>query len=381
MMALFSSSHSSVFFSSSLNNPVLLSASKDFPSSFFFCNKTPSKTLHITFKNPTTEKSTFPSLIPFSSLSEPTPEPDNEPTQKPSPDPNANPTPTPISITDEWGEKIEPEPEPEYPKDSDADPPKDDDEWEEEYVAVENGSAAKGTGVVLEKDDRLGDLKRCLVDTVYGTNFGFQASSEVRGEVLELVNQLEAVNPIQAPVDATGILDGNWVLLYTAFSELLPLLAVGTMPLLKAESISQAIDTSNLSIVNSITLSSPFATFSFSASATFEVRTPSRIQVEFKEGTLQPPEIKSSIDLPANLDLFGQNINLSPVQQSLNPLQEVVSNISRTISGQPPLKVPIPGNQSRSWLLITYLDKDLRISRGDGGLFVLVKEGSPLLDQ
>lgn len=103
-------------------------------------------------------------------------------------------------------------------------------------------------------------------------------------------------------------------------------------------------------------------------------------KVEFKEGSLQPPEIKSSIDLPGNVNLFGQNINLTPVQQSLNPLQEVVSNISRTISGQPPLRVPIPGNQSRSWLLITYLDNDLRISRGDGGLFVLVKEGSPLLD-
>jgi hypothetical protein len=48
------------------------------------------------------------------------------------------------------------------------------------------------------------------------------------------------------------------------------------------KSISQTIDSSNLSIVNSTTLSSPFATFSFSASATFEVRTPSRIQVLLK---------------------------------------------------------------------------------------------------
>ena len=103
-------------------------------------------------------------------------------------------------------------------------------------------------------------------------------------------------------------------------------------------------------------------------------------QVEFKEGTLQPPEINSNIDLPGNIDLFGQKINLSPVQQSLNPLQEAAANIGRAISGQPSLKVPIPGNQATSWLLITYLDEDLRISRGDGGLFVLAKEGSPLLE-
>ncbi|KDP30383.1 hypothetical protein JCGZ_17112 [Jatropha curcas] len=382
-MSLLSSSHSSLFFVSNLNDRPLLSYSKSSPS-LFFSNRL-SKIHHFSFKSPT--RRTFPSLISFSSLSEPTPEPEPEPdpdpnlSQNPNPDPNSSPGSTPLSITDEWGEKIEPNTESDYPKYADADPPVRDDEWEEEYAAAGNGSTSQSTGVVVEKDDNVGDLKRILVDTVYGTNFGFQASPEIRAEVLELVNQLEAMNPTQTPVDAAEVLDGNWVLLYTAFSELLPLLALGATPLLKVERISQAIDTSNLSIVNSTTLSSPFATFSFSASASFEVRSPSRIQVEFKEGTLQPPEIKSSIDLPENLDIFGQKINLSPVQQSLNPLQEVAANIARTISGQPPLKIPIPGSRTRSWLLITYLDDDLRISRGDGGLFVLVKEGSPLLNQ
>lgn len=109
------------------------------------------------------------------------------------------------------------------------------------------------------------------------------------------------------------------------------------------------------------------------------------LQVEFKEGSLQPPAIKSTIDLPKKVDILGQQIDLSPVggivQQSLNPLQEAVASIARAISGQPPLKIPIPSGRDKSWLLITYLDKDFRISRGDGGLFVLAKEGSPLLDQ
>ena len=96
---------------------------------------------------------------------------------------------------------------------------------------------------------------------------------------------------------------------------------------------------------------------------------------------MQPPEVKSSIDLPGYLDIFGQRIDLSPVQQALNPLQEVVVNVARTISGQSPLKVTIPGERTKSWLLTTYLDKYLRISRGDGGHFVLAKEGSPLLYQ
>lgn len=287
-------------------------------------------------------------------------------------------------IVDEWGEKSEPDTEPPT-KLSDADPPKDEDEWggvgsggADGYVLSGNGSASTST---VEGEDELLELKRCLVDTVYGTDFGFRASAEVRAEVSELVNQLEAANPTPAPMEAVDVLDGNWVLLYTASSELLPLLAVGTTPVAKVERICQAIKTSIGTIENSVTISSPFATFSFSANASFEVRTPSRIQVEFKEGTFQPPGIKSSIDLPENVDIFGQSINLSPLQQSLNPLQDAVVSIARAISGQPPLKVPIPGERTKSWLLTTYLDKDLRISRGDGGLFVLAKEGSPLIEK
>ncbi|KAI5601943.1 hypothetical protein BDE02_01G125000 [Populus trichocarpa] len=368
-MALFFTSHSSLFLSPSSsispNNPFPLSKSPQLPSLSFSCKS--SKTLR--FHPRITKQPRFPTHLTRTSSSVPSSDPDPEP------------NPTPVSITDEWGEKAEPEPE--YPKDADSDPPRNDDEWGEQFVAAGNGTAAApstSSAVVVEKDGRIEDLKRCLVDTVYGTEFGFRATPEIRAEVLELVNQLEAVNPTSAPVDATGVLDGKWVLVYTASSELLPLLAAGATPLVKVKSISQTIDSSNLSIVNSTTLSSPFATFSFSASATFEVRTPSRIQVEFKEGTLQPPEINSNIDLPENVELFGQKINLSPVQQSLNPLQEAAANIGRTISGQPPLKVPIPGKQASSWLLITYLDEDLRISRGDGGLFVLAKEGSPLLE-
>lgn len=57
------------------------------------------------------------------------------------------------------------------------------------------------------------DIKKCLVDTVYGSELGFRASGEERAEVLELVAQLEGLNPTPAPIDAVEVLDGNWVLL------------------------------------------------------------------------------------------------------------------------------------------------------------------------
>ncbi|XP_052169582.1 probable plastid-lipid-associated protein 3, chloroplastic isoform X2 [Oryza glaberrima] len=273
-------------------------------------------------------------------------------------DPSASGNSRPVPVTDEWGEPGVPEPQ----STSAADPPTNDDEW--------GGDPAPPPPLppVPEEDneeERREELKRCLVDTVYGSDLGFRASSEVRGEVLELVTQLEATNPTPEPVQATHLLAGNWILIYTAYSELLPILAVGAAPLFKVDEISQEIDTNSMTIVNASTISSPFTSFSFSATASFDVQSPSRIEVQFKEGSFQPPKISSSVDLPAEVDIFGQKISLGPVQQVLNPLQQAFASIAGSISGQPPLKLPIPGNnRARSWLLTTYLDKDLRISRG-----------------
>ncbi|KAL7608970.1 hypothetical protein Lser_V15G11966 [Lactuca serriola] len=66
---------------------------------------------------------------------------------------------------------------------------------------------------------------------------------------------------------------------FTAFSELLPLLAVGTTPFLKVDKICQQISTTTLTIDNSIAFSSPFSTFTSTASTNLEVKSPSRIQL------------------------------------------------------------------------------------------------------
>lgn len=109
-----------------------------------------------------------------------------------------------VGITDEWGEKADPEvvEAPSLP-----DPPKDDDEW-----GAEAGFLS-GNGSLVPADDKLGDLKRCLVDSLYGKELGLRATLEDRAEILELVNQLEAANPIKAPTEALDLLDGNWILL------------------------------------------------------------------------------------------------------------------------------------------------------------------------
>lgn len=102
--------------------------------------------------------------------------------------------------------------------------------------------------------------------------------------------------------------------------------------------------------------------------------------MKFEEGIIGAPKLTESIGVPASVDVFGQKIDLTPARGLLQPLQEVAKAVARTLSGAPPLKFPIQTDRAQSWLLTTFLDEDIRISRGDGGsLFVLLREGSPLL--
>lgn len=116
-------------------------------------------------------------------------------------------------VVDEWGEPGAPEPEPPFA----ADPPSAaaDDEWEEPEPEPEAPAPAPAPAAEEEDEQAVKreELKRCLVDTVYGSDLGFRASSEVRGEVVELVTQLEAANPTTAPVETPDLLDGNWILM------------------------------------------------------------------------------------------------------------------------------------------------------------------------
>jgi len=238
-----------------------------------------------------------------------------------------------------------------------------------EDVAKDIGEAASGTG----------ELKLSLLDAIYGTKRGFRASSETRAEIAEIVGQLEAKNPTEAPSEETEKFNGKWLLAYTSFSELSPLLAVD-FPLIKIGEISQTVNSVAQIITNSVTIEGPVSTSTIQAQASFEVRSPKRIQVKFEEAVVGSPEMTTDLEVPTSTVIMGERVDLSPLQPLLRPLQEAGTSLIRLLSGQPPLKFPIRnGKASSSWLLTTYLDDELRISRGDGGsLFVLVKEGSKL---
>ncbi|KAJ6401998.1 hypothetical protein OIU84_014136 [Salix udensis] len=255
----------------------------------------------------------------------------------------------------------------------------DEDEWGPENEGPPVALAEKGEEELKELIE-VDNLKRQLVDTFYGTDRGLNAISETRAEVVELITQLEARNPNPAPTEALTLLNGKWILAYTSFAGLFPLLSRGTLPLVKVEEISQTIDSENFTVQNSVQFSGPLATTSISTNAKFEVRSPKRVQIKFEEGIIGTPKLTDSIELPENVEFLGQKIDLTPFRGIISSVQDTASSVAKTISSQPPLKFSISNRNAESWLLTTYLDDDLRISRGDGGsIFVLIKEGSPLL--
>lgn len=260
----------------------------------------------------------------------------------------------------------------------------DDDEWGAERVNVNIGDGSAVAVADAEKPvvDELGEMKKKLKAFLYGTDRGLKASSETRAEIVELITQLEAKNPTPNPTEALVLLNGKWILAYTSFSQLFPLLSSGRLPeLVKVDEISQTIDSQAFTVQNSVKFASPLATTSVTTNAKFEVRSPKRVQIKFEEGIIGTPQLTDSIVFPDNVEFFGQKIDFSPLKGIITSLENSYSSVAKTISGQPPLKFPISSNKAESWLLTTYLDEDLRISRGDGGsVFVLIKEGSPLLD-
>lgn len=223
-------------------------------------------------------------------------------------------------------------------------------------------------------------LKKQLVDSFYGTNRGLSATSETRAEIVELITQLEAKNPTPAPTEALTLLNGKWILAYTSFLGLYPLLSRGRLPLVKVEEISQTIDSENFTVQNSVLFSGPLATTAITTNAKFEVRSPKRVQIKFDEGVIGTPQLTDNIVIPENVEVLGQKIDLSPFKGLITSVQDTASSVVKTISSQPPLKFSISNSNAESWLLTTYLDEELRISRGDGGsIFVLLKDGSSLL--
>lgn len=190
--------------------------------------------------------------------------------------------------------------------------------------------------------------KSTLIEAVAGTNRGLLTNSSQQQAILAAIANLEDFNPTPRPLAASNLLEGNWRLLYTTSKALLN---IDRLPFCKLGQIYQCIRVESNSVYNIAEIYGiPSLEGLVSVAAKFEPVSQRRVQVKFQ---------RSIIGLQS---LIGYT---SPE----NFIQQIESGQKFTA-----FDFPIQSEQQQGWLDITYIDDDLRISRGnEGSVFVLTK--------
>lgn len=190
--------------------------------------------------------------------------------------------------------------------------------------------------------------KADLLEAIAGKNRGLLATEADRQAILAAIAQLEDLNPTLRPLDAPELLDGNWRLLYTSSRALLGL---DRFPLLNLGQVYQCIRTGTSQVYNIAEIVGiPYLEGIVSVAARFYPVSERRVDVRFERSILG---LKRLIGYQAPMEFIAA----------------IESGQSFTA-----IDFPIPTDDQRGWLDITYLDQDLRISRGnEGSVFVLTK--------
>ncbi|XP_010556359.1 PREDICTED: probable plastid-lipid-associated protein 4, chloroplastic isoform X1 [Tarenaya hassleriana] len=165
------------------------------------------------------------------------------------------------------------------------------------------------------RDAKLKELKQDLYDAIAPLDRGAKATPDDQRQIDQLARKLEAVNPTKAPLKS-DLLNGKWELIYTTS---VSILQIKKPRFLRSITNYQAINADTLRVQN-------METFPFFNSVI---------------GTLRP----------------------------LNPRKVAVKLERFRILGLIPVNAP---DTARGELEITYVDEELRLSRGDkGNLFIL----------
>ncbi len=188
-----------------------------------------------------------------------------------------------------------------------------------------------------------------LLEAIAGKNRGLLANEIDNVRVLTAIQQLEDCNPTPQPIGAKELLEGDWRLLYTTSKGILGL---DRFPLFKLGQIYQCIRTAEAKVYNiAEVVGLPFLEGLVSVAASFEPVSERRVNVMFE---------RSIIGLQR---FFGYNSPSKFIQQ--------IESGKKFL----PFDFSIDRREQKGWLDITYLDRDMRIGRGnEGNVFVLTKE-------
>ena len=217
-----------------------------------------------------------------------------------------------------------------------------------------------------------------------GSGRGARATAEQRADVAELVAELEALDPSASVAAAAPLLVGTWRLAWTGTSELFAFLLADNLPLLECGEITQTIARAgadsggaDFEVTNRVELGLPGVRGALSNTGEVRLRSDKSVEVKFVRARVEPP-VQAPLSEALNQEIFGRRVDLSPLEGILTPLQRATAAAAEpaaeALGLQGGLDFDTPGGGA-SWLLTSYLDEDLRVSRGDGGgLFVLTKD-------
>jgi len=187
-----------------------------------------------------------------------------------------------------------------------------------------------------------------LLEAIAGTNRGILASATEKQAILSYVVQLEERNPNPRPTEVPELLTGDWRLLYTTSAELLN---IDRIPLYQLGQIYQCIRVDEQAVYNIGELDGlPYLEGLVSVRASFSVVNERRVNVRFNRG------------------IWG-------LQKALG-YQSPSQMITKIQGGATfwPVDFSISEENQKGWLDITYLDRNLRINRGNKeSLFVLAR--------
>jgi len=120
---------------------------------------------------------------------------------------------------------------------------------------------------------------------------------------------------------------------------------------------------------------------SLTAHSRLEVRTPRQFKVQFRtiglESYIQTPQLSAHLEIPDSVSVMGQTLDLSPLQRLVAaPFNGGVQAAQALMARAAAPELPVaPADATSVWMLTTYLDDTLRVTRDDGGkVYVLLKE-------
>lgn len=187
-----------------------------------------------------------------------------------------------------------------------------------------------------------------LLEIIAGKNRGLLATEVQKQAILTAIAQLEDRNPTPQPVAAGDLLEGDWRLIYTTSRGILGL---DQVPLLKLGQVYQCIRVANSTLYNIAEVYGlPLLEGIVSVAARFVPVSDRRVNVTFD---------RSIVGLQRLIDYQTPQAFIQQIE---------TGDKFRAID------FAITNREQRGWLDITYLDKDLRIGRGnEGSVFVLTK--------